>query len=148
MSKKKENTNKTYLYCARSKPQQKPTSSANKYNNNDYNKNRNFSATFKPLCPQLFGNSSPDLWLSNGSWTWHCIFWKLNLVLYYNNRQFRLIKKNTAYSFIFEPLLLLKKKKKTKTKNNNKKHVWIATYSFIKHSVNMCLTFRVKRPQT
>ena len=62
--KKKENTNKTYLYSARSKPQQKPTSSANKYNNNNsnnnnnnnYNENRNFSATLRHLCRQLFGN--------------------------------------------------------------------------------------------
>ena len=93
---KKGNTNKTYLYCARSKPQQKPTSSGNKYNNNDYNKNRNFSATFRHLCRQLFDNSLPNLWLSlpsNGSWTRHCIFWKMNLVLYYNSCQFRLINK-------------------------------------------------------
>ena len=135
--KKKENTSKTYLYSARSKPQQKPTLSANKYNNNNYNKNRNFSATFRHLCRQLFGNLSPNFWLtlpSNGSWTWHCIFWKMNLVLHYNSCQFRLINKTPQCTVSFSNLCFCYKKKK---KRKGKKPVWTATYSFIKYSVNI-----------
>ena len=67
-----------------------------KNNNNNNSKNRNFSTTFRHLCRQLFGNSSTNLWLSlpsNWSWTWHCIFWKMNSVLHYNSCQFRLINK-------------------------------------------------------
>ena len=123
--KKKENTSKSYLYSARSKPQQKPTSSANKYNdnNNNYNKNRNFSATFRHLCRQLFGNLSPNLWLSlpsNGSWTWHCIFWKMNLVLHYNSCQFRLINKTPERTVSFSNLCFCYKKKKKKKKEKEK----------------------------
>ena len=81
--------------------------------------------------------------LSNGSWTRHCIFWNVNLVLHYNICQFRLINKTQQRTVSFSNLCfcLKKKKKKKKTCMNSK-------YSFIKHSLNMCLTFRVKRPQT
>ena len=38
---------------------------SNNNNNNNNNNNRNFSATFRHLRRQLFGNSSANLWLSH-----------------------------------------------------------------------------------
>ena len=56
--------------------------------------------------------------LSNGSWTRHCIFWNVNLVLHYNICQFRLINKTQQRTVSFSNLCFCLKKKK-KCMNSN-----------------------------
>ena len=56
----------TYTVHDRNRNKNQLQAQANNNNNNNNNNNkRNFSATFRHLCRQLFGNSSTNLWLSH-----------------------------------------------------------------------------------
>ena len=54
----------TYTVHDRNRNKNQLQAQANNNNNNN-NNNRNFSATFRHLRRQLFGNSSTNLWLSH-----------------------------------------------------------------------------------